>query len=103
MYPDQLIYFLFVSIQCLECFERISDGSLSDIIIPSDQKNIKIEDSKDQIETETDNSQGDETFINNDLEEPGKDLFEPKLKKVQPFQDHFWPFFCQLYEYLSQN
>ena len=55
----------------MECFQRISDGSLSDIIIPSDQKNIKIEDSKDQIETETENSQGEETFINNNLEEPG--------------------------------
>ena len=71
MYSYQLIYFLFVSIQCLESFQRISDGCLSDIIIPSEQKNIKIEDSKDQIETETENSQVDETFINNNLEEPG--------------------------------
>ena len=74
MWPSQnirtLIYLLFISFQCLESFQRISDGSLSDIIIPSEPKNIKIEDSKDKIETE--NSQGDETFINNNLEEPGK-------------------------------
>ena len=55
----------------MESFQRISDGSLSDIIIPSEQKNIKIEDTKDKIEIETENSQGDETFINNNLEELG--------------------------------
>ena len=66
-----LIYFLFVSIQCLESFTRISDGSLSDIIIPSEEKNIKIEECQDKIEIETENSQGDENFIKNNLEEPG--------------------------------
>ena len=57
----------------MECIQRISDGSLSDIIIPSAKKNIKIEDNKNKIEneTETENTQGDETFINNNLEEPG--------------------------------
>ncbi len=32
-----------------------------------------------------------------------KDVFEMKLKKVRPVEDHFWPFFCKLYEYISQN
>ena len=43
--------------------------------MPSEQKNIKIEDNENKIETETEieteNSQGEKTFINNNLEEPG--------------------------------